>query len=135
MLLSRGLISMRPIPPDPISPQGAYPHYTFVALEAVEPLGYAVGRSRGGLSTKIHAAVEGKGRPLSVVVTGGQRNDGAMFTDVIDRIWVPSVSGVPDRTQPDAFLGDKGYTTSGNRQYLRQQGIKAVIRLAPRSVS
>lgn len=40
---------------------------------------------------------------------------------------VPSVSGAPDRTRPDAILGDKGYTTNANRQYLRHRGIKAVI--------
>lgn len=35
----------------------------------------ALGRSRGGLSTKVHAATDAQGRPLHIVVTGGQRHD------------------------------------------------------------
>ncbi|MGW0789826.1 IS5 family transposase [Streptomyces sp. NPDC002911] len=41
-----------------------------------EPAGHAIGRSRGGLTTKIHHAVDGQGRPLAVVVTPGQAHDG-----------------------------------------------------------
>ena len=37
--------------------------------------GEALGRSRGGLSTKIHLAVDGRGRPLSVLLTAGQAGD------------------------------------------------------------
>jgi transposase len=33
----------------------------------------ALGRSRGGFSTKVHLACDGHGRPLSVLVTAGQR--------------------------------------------------------------
>jgi hypothetical protein len=35
----------------------------------------ALGRSRGGLSTRIHLAVDNLGRPVRVLLTGGQRND------------------------------------------------------------
>ena len=52
-------------------------------MDEVEPAGHGVGRSRGGLTTKIHHAVDGKGRPLAIVVTGGQRNDGAMLAEVL----------------------------------------------------
>ena len=38
-----------------------------------EPVDHAIGRSRGGPTTKIHLACDGHGRPLSVVLTGGQR--------------------------------------------------------------
>ena len=101
--------------------------YTFSPLEQIEPAGRGIGRSRGGLSTKIHAAVDGNARPLSVIITGGQRNDGVMFPQVMNQIWVPSLDGAPDRMRPDKALGDKGYTTAANREYLRQRGIKAVI--------
>ena len=47
-----------------------------ICLAACEPAGHGIGRSRGGLSSKIHAGVDGHGRPLALVVTGGQRNDG-----------------------------------------------------------
>lgn len=35
----------------------------------------ALGRSRGGLPRKIHLVCDGRGRPLAVVVTGGNTND------------------------------------------------------------
>jgi hypothetical protein len=34
-----------------------------------EPGDHALGRSRGGLSTKIHAAVDGRGRPPAILLT------------------------------------------------------------------
>jgi transposase len=35
----------------------------------------AIGRSRGGLSTKIHALVDALGNPLGFLLTGGQAHD------------------------------------------------------------
>ena len=35
----------------------------------------ALGRSKGGFSTKIHVGVDGLGNPLRFILTGGQRND------------------------------------------------------------
>lgn len=43
----------------------------------------ALGRSRGGLSTKIHAATDGEGRPVHVLVTGGQRHDVTAAPDLV----------------------------------------------------
>ena len=37
--------------------------------------GQALGRSRGGFSTKIHVNVDGLGNPLRFLLTGGQRHD------------------------------------------------------------
>ncbi|MCV7074089.1 transposase, partial [Mycobacterium rufum] len=37
--------------------------------------------------------VDGRGRPLAVVVTGGQRNDGAMLSQVLEEIVVPRYRG------------------------------------------
>ncbi|MCV7090802.1 IS5/IS1182 family transposase, partial [Mycobacterium interjectum] len=45
------------------------------------------------MTTKIHTAVDGNGRPLAVVVTGGQRNDQAMLASVLDEIVVPRLDG------------------------------------------
>lgn len=44
---------------------------------------HAIGRSRGGPTTKIHLACDGHGRPLPVVLTGGNVNDCTMFTQVM----------------------------------------------------
>lgn len=86
-----------------------------------------MGRSRGGLSSKLHAAVDANGMPLAIVLTGGQRNDGAVFTEVIDDIRVPRLSAGRPRTRPDAVIADKAYSNSIIRSYLSTRGIKAVI--------
>jgi transposase len=41
-----------------------------------EPDDHALGRYRGGLTTKIHRSCDGRGRPLAVLLTAGQRNEG-----------------------------------------------------------
>lgn len=96
-------------------------------LSLLEPAGHGIGRSRGGLSSKIHAAVDGHGRPLSLVVTGGQRNDGAMLQTVLEEIHVPRLGPGRARTRPDAVLADRGYASGVIRRQLRRRGIKAVI--------
>ncbi|MFC2689145.1 MAG: IS5 family transposase [Propionibacterium freudenreichii] len=92
-----------------------------------EPATHGIGRSRGGLSTKIHQGVDGRGRPLATVVTGGQRNDGIMMADTFDDIKVPRIGPGRPRTRPDAVLADRGYTSGVNRSYLAGRGITAVI--------
>ncbi|WP_396164961.1 IS5 family transposase [Corynebacterium sp.] len=109
------------------STQGARANYTNQGYCPSEPAGHGIGRSRGGLSTKIHVGVDGAGRPLSIVVTGGQRNDGAVLREVIDDIRVPRVGGGRPRTTPDAVLADRAYPTKATREYLRARGITAVI--------
>ncbi|GAB2867873.1 hypothetical protein GCM10022221_80870 [Actinocorallia aurea] len=55
----------------------------------VEPSDHALGRSRGGLSTKIHLACEQGQKVLSLILTGGQRGDSPQFQPVLDKIRVP----------------------------------------------
>ena len=71
-----------------------------------EPAGHDIGRSRGELTTKIHSAVDGRGRPLANVITGGQRNDGAMPAEVLADIHVPRRGKGRPRTRPDAVIAD-----------------------------
>lgn len=124
---STGPISMARIPPGQISPRGAFSNHKNLPIHEVEPAGHGLGRSRGGLSTKIHFAVDGNGRPLSIVVTGGQRHDGAMLPAVLGDIRVPRLGPGGPRTRPDTVLADRGYTSAINRNYLRSRGISAVI--------
>lgn len=93
----------------------------------MEPAGHGIGRSRGGLTTKIHHVVDSHGLPLAIVITGGQRNDGAMLEQVLDDIRVPRIGGGRPRTRPDAVLADKAYGSGVNRRMLRARGIRAVI--------
>ncbi|GAA0931117.1 MULTISPECIES: IS5 family transposase [Streptomyces violaceusniger group] len=91
-----------------------------------EPDDHAIGRSRGGPSTKIHLAADGRCRPLAFVLTAGQAGDAPVFTDVMDRLRVPRRRGRP-RTRPDMVLADKAYSSREIRNHLRRRGIRAVI--------
>jgi putative transposase len=93
----------------------------------VEPAYHAVGRSRGGLGTKIHHVCDGKGRPLVLLLGPGQANDSPMFPSLLNAIRVPRSGPGRPRTRPNAVLADKAYSSRGNRALLRSRGIKAVF--------
>jgi transposase len=93
-----------------------------------EPASHALGRSRGGFSTKVHLAVEARRKPLATVLTPGQAADSPQFTTVLGRIRVPRRRGRGrPRTRPERVLADKAYSARANRAYLRRRGIKATI--------
>jgi len=75
-----------------------------------EPGDHALGRSRGGLSTKIHAAVDGRGRPLAILLTPGQAGDAPMMLPLLAHLGVQRTIGRP-RTRPDRVLADKAYSS------------------------
>ncbi len=78
--------------------------------EGVEhPEDEALGRSRGGLSTKVPLACDGKGRPLSVVVTPGQRHQSTQLEAVLDAIRVARLGVRRPRKRPERLIVDKGY--------------------------
>ena len=93
----------------------------------LEPADHAIGRSRGGLSTKIHHACDGHGRPLVMLLGPGQGNDSPMFRPVLDAIHVPRLGPGRPRNRPDRVLADKAYSSRGNRAHLPSKGIVAVI--------
>lgn len=119
--------SMRRTRPVLARTQGATSNYKNLPDQECEPTGHGIGRSRGGLTTKIHHAVDGNGRPLAVVVTGGQRHDGVILPQVLADIRVPRAGGGRSRTRPDTVLADRAYGSRANREYLRSRGIRAVI--------
>ncbi|MFE6595443.1 IS5 family transposase [Streptomyces sp. NPDC057780] len=92
-----------------------------------EPAGHAIGRSRGGLTTKIHHAVDGKGRPLAVVVTPGQVHDAQALPLLLGDIRVPRLGPGRPRTAPDALIADKAYSSRQVRADLAVRGIRTVI--------
>jgi transposase len=92
-----------------------------------EPADHALGRSRGGLTTKLHLGCEQGQKPLSIVLTAGQRGDSPQFVPVLEGIRVPRTSAGRPRVRPDRVLADKAYTSKANRRYLRRRGIKATI--------
>jgi transposase len=94
---------------------------------ATEPDDHGLGRSRGGLTTKIHLACEQRQKPLTIVITAGQRGDSPQFQAVLGGIRVPRPGRGRPRSRPDRVLADKAYGSRANRGYLRRRGIRCTI--------
>lgn len=92
-----------------------------------EPGDHALGRSRGGWTTKLHLACEQGGKPLSMLLTAGHRGDSPQFAGVLAGIRVPRLGVGRPRVRPDRVIADRAYTSRANRTYLRRRGIKACI--------
>ncbi|WP_387587761.1 IS5 family transposase [Streptomyces anthocyanicus] len=90
-------------------------------------IGECLGRSRGGFTTKIHLAADGRCRPLAFVLTPGHYGDGPQLEHVLEQISVPRSGVGRPRTRPDHVLADKAYTSRSNRRYLRRRGIRHTI--------
>jgi transposase len=78
----------------------------------------ALGRSRGGFSTKIHLKTDYDGAPLAFHLTGGEAADSPVFPLLLDI--------GPDIT-PRAALTDKGYDAKSNRSTSRERSICPII--------
>lgn len=94
---------------------------------AGEPDHHALGRSRGGWSTKTHLACDQHRGVLSFRLTAGQVGDSPQMATVLDGIRVPRPGSGRPRTRPDRVLGDKAYSSRANRAWLKARGIKATI--------
>ena len=88
-----------------------------------EPVDHAIGRSRGGLTSKIHLAVDGRGLPLSLLLTAGQAGDNPQLLPVLDAICVPRRGPGRPRSRPVQVLADKAYSHPSTRAGLRRRGI------------
>ncbi len=95
----------------------------------LHPSDEALGRSRGGLTSKVHLSCDGKGRPLSIIVTPGQRHESTQSSNVLSAIRVDRRDGLPGRprTRPELLLADRGYSFPGCRDLLRNLNIRHVI--------
>ncbi|MGA8021399.1 MAG: IS5 family transposase [Candidatus Acidiferrales bacterium] len=78
----------------------------------------ALGRSRGGFSTKIHLKTDFGGLPIAFDLTGGEASDSRNFETLLD---------IGPDINPRAALGDKGYDSKSNREAARQRGICPAI--------
>jgi transposase len=81
----------------------------------------ALGRSRGGFTSKIHARCDNQGLPLGFILTGGEASD---YTAAEPLMEIPV-------TTPKALLADKGYDGDRFRESLLIRGILPII--PPRS--
>ncbi|MFE5583145.1 IS5 family transposase [Kitasatospora sp. NPDC056531] len=88
---------------------------------------HGLGRSRGGLTTKIHLAVEQAQKLMSLVITAGQRGDSPQFQVVLGRIRVPRLGPGRPRTRPDKVRADRAYGSRANRVHLPRRRIGCTI--------
>ena len=64
---------------------------------------------------------------MAAIVTGGQRNDGAVLAQVLAEVQVPRLGPGAARTRPEAVIADRAYATGVIRTELRRRRIRAVI--------
>ena len=83
-----------------------------------------MGRSRGGLTTKIHALVDANGNPIALKLTEGQAHDGRSAADMLDGIGAGQV-----------LLADRAYDSDALRETLAARGAWANIKPMPRRVN
>jgi transposase len=76
----------------------------------------AVGRSRGGRTTKIHALTEDRGRPVAFLITPGNCHDLVGARDLL-----------PTLPPSKRLLADRAYDATSLRDWLAERGTKAVI--------
>ena len=75
-----------------------------------------MGRSRGGLTTKIHALVEAQGLPFRFLLSPGQAHDATAAATLLQDL------------TPDSFvLADKAYDTDGIRELIEAQDAVPII--------
>ena len=88
----------------------------------------ALGRSRGGLTTKLHTLCDGWGRNLATRLTPGQDADTSQLVRLVDAVRVarPGGRGRP-RQRPDHLTGDKAYSSRANRAALRARHVPHTI--------
>jgi len=105
----------------------------------------ALGRSRGGFSTKVHVACDALGNPLQIVLTTGQAGDCLQAEPLLERVvagpepetsdFEPSGSETSDSETPDsgqtpalgAVLADRGYDSNDLLKYVASLEAEAVI--------
>ena len=77
-------------------------------------IGRGLGRSRGGLTIKVHLAADRLARPVARVTTGGHRHDAVMFTAVLAAVHIARPGPGRPRTRPGHVLADKAYSSPGH---------------------
>jgi transposase len=79
-----------------------------------------MGRSRGGLTTKIHVVVDANGNPITLKLTEGQAHDGRSAADMLDSVG-------PGQT----LLADRAYDSDALRLTLAGRGARANVKPMP----
>ena len=83
-----------------------------------------MGRSRGGLTTKIHALVDANGNPIALKLTKGQAHDGKSASDMLDELGAGQI-----------LLADRAYDSDALRKRLADRGAWANVKPMPGRVN
>jgi len=83
-----------------------------------------MGRSRGGLTTKIHALVDANGNPIALKLTEGQAHDGRSADDLLDGLGAGQI-----------LLAERAYDSDALRTALAERGAWANVKPMPRRVN
>jgi len=83
-----------------------------------------MGRSRGGLTTKIHAVVDANGLPVTLKLTEGQAHDGRSAADMLDSV-----------AAGQTLIADRAYDSDAMRQTLASRGAWANVKPMPGRVN
>ena len=75
----------------------------------------AVGRSCGGLSTKVHCKIDALGYPLRIIISRGEESDINYAKDLVNN------------ESCEYLLGDRGYDSDDFRSFLENKNITPVI--------
>jgi transposase len=81
---------------------------------------HCLGRSRGGLTTKIHVVVDAQGLPIRLGLTAGQAHDGQIADTLLDRLGPRTI-----------VLADRAYDADRIRELIQNQG--ATPNIPPKS--
>ena len=77
----------------------------------------AIGKSRGGPTTKIHIATDAHGNPIDFEITGGEVHDCKVAKKLIENCG----------KQGAEFIADKGYDSDEIREITREKGMTPII--------
>ena len=86
----------------------------------------ALGRCRGGFATKIHFLCDGKGQPLTAVLSPAQDHESRYLPAVMDSIELRGFDS-DEQVVPAKLAGDKGYRGAWIDDWLLQRQITPVI--------
>ena len=86
-----------------------------------------IGRSRGGLTTKIDLAADLRCRPIARLTSPGQHGDSPYFAPLMEAISIRRRGRGRPRRRPGRAMADKAYSSRANRAWLRNHHIIAVI--------
>jgi transposase len=91
-------------------------HRTASSLRVKGGLGRLIGRTKGGMNTKLHAVTDASGRPISLFMTAGQVSDYTGAAALLDSL-----------PRAQWLLGDRGYDADWFRDALQAKGITPCI--------